>query len=1153
MLFTKLRLTGFKSFVDATELVIDRGITGIVGPNGCGKSNLVEALRWVMGESSAKRMRGGEMDDVIFGGTQTRPARNLAHVVLEIDNGARKAPAVFNDTDLLEISRKIERGAGSDYRVNGRSVRARDVQLLFQDASIGANSPAMVSQGRVGVIITAKPADRRMLLEEAAGIMGLHSRRHEAELRLRSAETNLTRLDDVIQAMETQNAGLNKQVRQAQKYRDLTAEIRRTEALLLHVQWLSALQGLESARAAHAQTDAVVGDHMLAVTRAASTQADAAAALPPLRERERKAAEALQGLVVRRDALDLEARRVREQADEFRRRLDQVDRDGRRERDLAHEAGEALTRFAAERERIALDQAGEAEAEAAALAAVETATAAVAGQEAELTALTEAAAELAAQRDAAAHRVRELDSRLAQQTRKAEDLAAQRTALEAQLGDAPALEAADAAALAAEAAAERARDELTAAESARRAAEQAAGAGRDALREAQTATASIGAEAQGLRKLLASARADTAAAPLIDAVQADPGVEGAVGAALGEAGEDPIDPAVPTHWRDLPPLAGVPDWPPGIVRLSGHVQAPPALARRLALSGLATDVETALAAQPDLSPGQMLVTRDGAAVRWDGHVVMPGAPSAAAIRLQQRNRLAELEAELAVRESAVAQAQAALDRLTAALAGGQDAERTARQAVERANRTARETRDAQSRLAKQAADRQSRLAGLVSAVEQAEALKAETATTLADARTAFEALPAIEPRRAAVSEARASLAEARTAQVDRQSRLDQLRREGAGRRRRLETIAREEEGWRRRADGAAARLEEMDARAAEARGRLAALELRPAAIAEEREQVAGRIVEAERARAVAADALVVGETTQKEADRTLKTAEAALTEAREARVRAEAEVEAAQTAIATLRSRITERLEVQPDGLKHLAEIDAGERLLPVDQAEGKLAKLIRTRDALGPVNLRAEVEAEELQAQIDGLMAERAELTAAIDRLRSGINQLNKEARERLVASFDRVDRHFQELFVRLFGGGRAHLKLTDADDPLNAGLEVFASPPGKRLQSLSLLSGGEQALTAVALLFAVFLTNPAPICVLDEVDAPLDDANVDRFCTLLEEIADAGATRFLVITHHRMTMARVDRLFGVTMRERGVSQLVSVDLGQAETIRAA
>lgn len=1153
MHFTKLRLTGFKSFVDATELIIDRGVTGIVGPNGCGKSNLVEALRWVMGETSAKRMRGGEMDDVIFGGTQTRPARNLASVVLEIDNGDRKAPAIFNSTEVLEISRKIERGAGSDYRVNGKSVRARDVQLLFQDASIGANSPAMVSQGRISVIITAKPADRRMLLEEAAGIMGLHSRRHEAELRLRAAESNLTRLDDVIQAMENQSAGLKKQVRQAQRYRELASQIRRTEALVLHLQWEAALAAADAARASHADADSVVGERMLAVTRTTREQADRAAAVPPLRERERQAAEALQTLIVRRDALDLEAKRVQEQRDDLRRQLDQVGRDSQRERDLAQEAAEALSRFAQEQDRISRERAGEAAAEAEALAAVEATLGDVTALEETVTERTEAAAQLSARRDGAAHRVRELETRLTQQTAKAEALEAQRRALEAQLGAAPALEEAEQTAETAEASLEQAQAAISRAESDRRSAEQAAGAGRDALRDAQASAAQVNAEVAGLRKLLAAARAGSAMAPLIDTVRADPGFEAAVGAALGEAGEDPPDPAASAYWCALPPLDPEPPWPVGAAPLAERATVPPTLARRFAHTALMDEFEAALAVQASLRPGQLLVTADGGAVRWDGHVVRPGAPSAATIRLQQRNRLSTLEAELTLRHQTVESAKAAVAQLLAALTERQAAERAARQALDAAGQAARAARDRHTRLAREAATRQGQLASLTSAAEAALSARTETEMALADARRALEALPMMEPQRAGVAEARAALAEARTEQARRQSRLDQLRREAAGRRRREETIAREVAGWRRRADGANDRLAELEGRSTAARDQVSVLEHRPAAIGREREHVVERIHDADARRAAAADDLVVGETALKEADRLLKAADAALTQAREARVRAEADVAAARTAVATLRARVAERLEVQPEGLRTLAAVEPDGPPARVDHTETRLAKLVRERDALGPVNLRADVEAEELQAQIDSLMTERGELTAAIDRLRSGINQLNREARERLVVSFEAVDQHFQNLFVRLFGGGRAHLKLTDAEDPLNAGLEVYASPPGKRLQNLTLLSGGEQALTAVALLFAVFLTNPAPICVLDEVDAPLDDANVDRFCTLLEEIADAGSTRFLVITHHRMTMARVDRLFGVTMRERGVSQLVSVDLGQAETIRAA
>ncbi|HRJ62648.1 MAG TPA: AAA family ATPase, partial [Azospirillaceae bacterium] len=335
MLFTRLRLSGFKSFVDATELAIEPGVTGIVGPNGCGKSNLVEALRWVMGETSAKRMRGDDMDDVIFGGTSSRPARNLAEVSLALDNAERTAPAGLNEADDLEITRRIERGSGSDYRVNGKLVRARDVQLLFADNASGANSPALVSQGKVGQIINAKPQERRQLLEEAAGVTGLHSRRHEAELRLKAAETNLTRLDDIVGAMETQLAGLKKQAKQAARYRNLSDQIRRFEAILWRQRWLAAQAAENRARSDFMQAEQAVRGLMLAAQSAEKARGEAAAALAPLRKTQEEAAAKAQKLTLAREQLDAEERRLRDEQTALTRQLQQLAGDVAREEALA--------------------------------------------------------------------------------------------------------------------------------------------------------------------------------------------------------------------------------------------------------------------------------------------------------------------------------------------------------------------------------------------------------------------------------------------------------------------------------------------------------------------------------------------------------------------------------------------------------------------------------------------------------------------------------------------------------------------------------------------------------------------------------------------------------------------------------------------------
>jgi len=1164
--FTKLRLTGFKSFVDPTELVIEPGITGVVGPNGCGKSNLFEALRWVMGETSAKRMRGSEMDDVIFGGTSERPPRNIAEVVLSLDNGKRTAPAAFNHHDELEVSRRIERGSGSDYRINGKGVRARDVQLLFQDHGSGAHSPALVSQGRVAALISAKATDRRLLLEEAAGIMGLHSRRHEAELKLKAAEENLVRLEDVIQAMEGQLGGLKKQARQAARYRALSDRIREAEAVVLHLRLIEAQKKLAAARQAHQANEEVVREHMLAVTRATTAAAEAGEAVEPLRRREAEAAAALQRLTIARDRLADEEKRIEAERAEGERRLAQLTGDIEREKDLAADAEAALERLALERGRLEASRAGEGEAWQQADAALAEAKAAVEDLERELEARTERVAADEAARDQLERRIRELEEALGKTSRRLEAATAERAAMERQIAESPDVAEAEAAVAAADRALADARHAAEAAEDRRQAAEdrrQASGEtereARDAAQTAEAALARLKAEADGLLAALGSGRPKGQTwPPILDSVAVAKGYEAAFGAALGDDAEAPADAAAPIHWRALPPLYGEVGWPEGVEPLPDRVDAPAELARRLSHIGVVADEAAGEGLAARLAPGQMLVGRDGAVWRWDGLVKRAGAPSAAAARLQQRNRLAELEGEIEAAQASAGEARAGVDRARAAReAAARDADvattaaKEARRGVDQAYAGADRARGRHAELERQAAARQSKYAGLVETAERLAQEREEAVAAVEAARAARADLPDTAEQRAAIAELRGRLAEARSVQGDRQNALDRLTREARQRSDRLITLEDEVRGWQSRASGAGERLAELESRAGGERERLEALAGRPAEIEAQRSVLLDRIAEAERNRRTAADALAGAEATARDTARVLKEAESALAAAREKRVRAEAEVEAAMTAVQAVRERIEERLEVAPEKVGQLAGLAPGDALPDLAATEQKLERLLRERETMGPVNLRAETEANELDQQIQGMHAEREDLIAAIARLRQGIGSLNKEARERLLGAFDVVDGHFQRLFGRLFGGGKAYLKLTEAEDPLNAGLEIFASPPGKRLQHLSLLSGGEQALTAVAVLFAVFLTNPAPICVLDEVDAPLDDANVDRFCSLLEELSDTNTTRFLLVTHHRMTMARAHRLYGVTMTERGVSKLVSVDLQQAEHLR--
>jgi chromosome segregation protein len=1163
MQFAKLRLSGFKSFVDPTELIIDSGLTGIVGPNGCGKSNLVEALRWAMGENSAKRMRGGEMDDVIFGGTGNRPARNLAEVTLALENPGRDAPKPYDEIPEIEIVRRIERGMGSDYRVNGREVRARDVQLLFADAATGAHSAALVSQGRVGAIINAKPSERRVLLEEASGISGLHSRRHEAELRLKAAESNLTRLDDVLRGLSEQLESLKKQARQANRYRRLSDHIRRAEAVVLHLRWQRAVVEHEAAAARFRAAEIEVADRTSAALAAEREREAASGELPALRQTEAAAGAELQRLIVARQALEEEDRRVAAAHQAATARLDEMASDIAREEALAADAKAALERLEAERQALAAAQAEEGAAQERAAAALAAVAEEVATLDAELTRLTQQIAAEDAQRAALARRRDENAARTARLAERQQDIAAQIAVLEAEkIAAELTAEAAEAVRIA-EAEVARTRQAAEEAEAALRRAQEAETAARAPKDAAEANRAKLWTERNALIELLA-AMGDKRHSPVLDAVTVESGYEAALGAALGEDLTAPIDATAPAHWYALPDYFEAQSLPGYATPLSSFVTAPPALTRRLSQIGVVDDREAGERLQQWLKPGQRLVSRDGGLWRWDGFRRSAGTPTAAAQRLRQRNRVAELDTLLTDAERALSHTVAALDEAQAGVRRLVDDERAAREAAREALSKLAIDRDREAELARKAAGVLSRLEALNDTAQRLAHDAAETEAQTRATQDALAALPDPALARDAAAATRDQLIERRAIHLQHQAEHDRLSREAEVRRMRIAAIAEEHASWQSRAEAAerqhTAFLQRRDDLAAE----IAELERRPAEIAEQRERLAATIAESTTRRNQAADALAVGETRLSDAEKASKAADAALGTAREERVRCEGTRDQAQETQSALMQHIGERLSCAPDSILATVEIPADEELPSPEDAQARFERLTRERDNMGPVNLVAEAEAIEIEERLSGLQRERDDLIGAIARLRQGISALNREGRERLLAAFATVNDHFTKLFSRLFGGGRAYLKLDRAEpaegeaeveggssDPLEAGLEIYASPPGKKLQTLSLLSGGEQALTALALIFAVFLTNPAPICVLDEVDAPLDDANVDRFCRLVEEIAETAQTRFLIITHHRLTMARVHRLFGVTMAEQGVSQLVSVDLENVEELK--
>jgi chromosome segregation protein len=1497
-LLTRLRIAGFKSFAEPASLDILPGLTGIVGPNGCGKSNVVEALRWAMGETSVRSLRGGEMDDVIFAGTSARASRNLAEVTITLARGDATLPDPFGAEEELQVTRRIERGAGSAYKANGREMRARDVQTLFADMASGAHSTAMVSQGRVSALVNAKPENRRQVLEEAAGITGLHARRHEAELKLRAAEANLSKSEDLRAQLDAARDALRKQARQATRYRNISGLVRTAETEFLAIQHARATVALAAARQAQARAEADVAVADAARQQAAAAVAAAEAALPEPRMVEAGARSALERKRLEAEMLAADAQRATRAHQDAAHRLAQIESDlddatrleadavaaaaqlqaeadalaaqlsalparaeaaaaamdlARADLDQAEEHADAASTLAAEATaalrqatlaeaaagqrladaeqalsearaardtaeaalvdpaQIAAAQAACIQAGAAAHAArqavedAETARAAAAAAAAQATASLQRAESLdqaarARQAEAQARHVRiqsaldQLDADIAraesarlapavlagarhdavqaqdaaeageQAVRNAEAahgaaggarlaLCRQRDAL---LADHARLAEAHAAAAARRARLEQETAELTQAmtaaragcvkladldaareaaraagahagdaDAATRAASQARAVAEAALAEARLRAtraaadaARLQAEADGLAHALASHDDDDTT--LLDELSVPPGLEAAIGAALAHAAAS-LDETRPSFWRSLPPLAP-PGLPGGAQPLSGCLHAPPALSRLLSHTGLLPEGADGAAGQAQLAAGTALVSRDGAVWRWDGQVISAGAPNAAATRLRQRARLAELRADIdaatglaatladaartaeadaaaaasdeaaarqlhaeasarlaeaqqalaaiaaeaeraetrvqalapalarvhgeleaacaaeaaagtaraalpdgdsaaaaaAAAEAAASAAAAALeqartDRDAARLASlhaaailkaveGQAAEaesivaslrpqrprladdlacvvaqlselaadiaalpdlpdlRARTQAAGAALNAAAGALDAARERQQQAVAGQRDAAAVLAALERAhaeaghalaardtvlasaEAEYQRAAAGLSAARADIGRLPDAADLAASAAAARAALAACRAAHAEAaQTYSDIVQATGAARHR-APALAQELLAWQGRAEESARRRFGLATRHAAEAAEVAALAEAPPRLAERAAASGDALAAAESAHVAAAALLREAEYAVRSATQAQREADAAFATCRETLARGEGTLETAAAALAGVLANAAERLGAEA-ALPGAPEADEAAE----ERARRKLERLQRERDEMGPVNLRADIELEEITSRIEAIDHDRDELTTAIAKLRGSIGHLNREGRERLTAVFTQVDTHFRTLFTRMMGGGRAHLALTGSDDPLTAGLEIYAEPPGKKLSTLSLLSGGEQALTALSLIFAVFRCTPAPIAVLDEVDAPLDDANVDRFCSLLEDVVRDTGTRFLVVTHHQLTMSRMDRLYGVTMQERGVSRLLSVDLRRA------
>jgi chromosome segregation protein len=1085
------------------------------------------------------------MDDVIFAGTAVRPARDFAEVSLLVERSADEVPGdlgVARDGEL-EVTRRIERGAGSAYRVNGKDVRAKDVSLLFADAATGAHSPALVSQGKIAQVISAKPTERRQMLEEAAGISGLHVRRKDAEQKLRAAEANLTRLDELLGEMEMRAASLRRQAKSAERYRKLSDAIRTAEARLIFARWREAAAAANAAREEAEAAVAAVERATEAQRGAASDQAEAAQALADRRGAAQAARDAAASTGHELATLKSEREAVTRRIREVGERQAALAHDRDREAALGEDARSAVARLEEEGAAIGrrLEQA-EASRCTIDIRTVEHDDAARAA-EAELAAVRARQALEQAEARVARTALDAARTKLLRAEAEVRRLGAQMT----ELGDeAPLLEARRAAL----AKREQAEDRLArAAEAighadARR--EQAAARRERAESEGAAARASLAAlesEAKALIRAVEVASGDRA----ILHVRAAPGYERALAAALG----DDLDAAVagegPRRWAGAEMRAGDPALPPGTDPLARHVTAPAALARRLAQVGVVEEDD----GSAQLAVGQRLVTRGGLLRRWDGFVAT-GIGAAAADRLIRINRLSEIQTALPEAAEAVALAQALVEaaqrEAQEARAAAEEARRV-QTAAEVSIREAGREEDAAAIALERLGLRRS---GLEERLAQASADLADARGAMEQADAAVAALPEATTTDAEVSRLRQRAEAAQRALADVRAEAATHARAVSADRQRVETARKEAADWRVRAAEAEKRIAAIGRRIAEAEEEAARLADAPQRLAEQVDRLEVDYRDAQGS----ADAAVAAE---REAEAALRLREARLSDvtealsiAREARAGAVARHENQESRRIEMGRIAGERFECPPPLLPQRLGFEESS-IEPAGAESSALEKLSADRERIGPVNLVAERELTELEEGRSASQKEREELGLAINRLRGSIGSLNREGRARLLAAFEAVDRHFRSLFTTLFEGGQAHLELVESDDPLEAGLEILAQPPGKRLSTLTLLSGGEQALTAIALIFALFLTNPAPICVLDEVDAPLDDANIERFCDLLDRMTDETDTRYLIVTHNAVTMSRMHRLFGVTMIERGISRLVSVDLGGAERLLAA
>ncbi|MDC6451956.1 chromosome segregation protein SMC [Alphaproteobacteria bacterium] len=1140
MKFKSIRISGFKSFLESTEIPIDNGLTGIVGPNGCGKSNIVEAMKWVMGENSARQMRGDGMDDIIFSGTNERPARNFAEVSIKLDNTEKKAPSNFNQFDEIEISRKIEREKGSIYRVNGKQVRSRDIQLIFADNGTGARSSGIVSQGRISQIIDSSPENRRVILEEAANIKGLHSRRHEAELKLNGATDNLSRLLDIEQTYNEQLVELEKQARKASRYRSVGERLRKAESTLFIKLLNSSETDLKNFKNELEIATDRVNQAQLDVSKNTKSKLVAFDKIPELKKIEAEKAAFLQSLNINKIRLEEEKSSANKTLDNIFNQISQIEIDIEREEEIKEDSKKSLLNLEDEEKKLKTEsKAFEGKIDQA-ISLVKELKKKSDEADQDLSSINSKIYSINSNKENIEKRITDLKEKI----KKSEFQIPQFNILEEEKS----FKENKAKIIKGRKLLEEKNKLLLTKKNEYEAIKKILNDLNKAKTEADYKVNITKAELNSLSSLLGH---DTSSKETLEnSIDSFASLEKSIGSILGETLLAPVlsnldTPKNTPFWRKN--LKGIIETklPDGVKPIIKNIKNNSILDLALLGVGIVDNEEIAFKLQDKLSFGQALTTVEGGLWRWDGFVQPPQVQNSYSERLQNIAKLRSLEKEIPNLENRQKSIQSKIDKnelyINVIEKNILELESQIYDLIEANNNlnllnTKIESKIGSSKI-------------LVKEHQNIIDLSNKELNLLNKELINSSNLPLLLTEelkiRNIADQCRNSLTDAMAAE-------QQVRNHESYQSRNLLQIKNQKNNWEKREDEAIARLLTLQNRQKSLSEEKQKLMNLPDNFNKREDELNLEINKALQLRNKAADNLVEAETNLNELEKLEKLSEQNMSSLREEMIKIEAKLNLSKSQVKNIEERVWEKLRINTDQLYEIANLDKNDEIdISIDALEKTVHRLINERDSIGAVNLRAEEEMKEMRDKIKTMSNERIDLEQAIDKLKTGIFELNKEGRQRLKESFEEVNKNFKNLFQKLFGGGNAELKLIGNEDPLHAGLEVLASPPGKKMQLLSLLSGGEQALTAISLIFSVFLCNPAPICILDEVDAPLDDSNVGRFCNLLEKIVEETDTYFMVVTHHRLTMAKMDRLFGVTMEQKGISRLVAVNLEQANRIK--